>query len=657
MVAHPHGNRPELQQGRPASRFIRPLSLDTSNTKARQLHEAQRVCALGGILAAQGRLNEAVAHYERALALKPDYAPAQNSLGNALWAQGSMDAALECYERALVLKPDYAEANNNLGLALMARGHQGDADRAVLHYERALTLNSCFPEAHFNLANLLSAQGWMGRAVSHLEQAIELRPDYAEAHSNLGNLLCARGESNRAAGHCERALALRPNDALAHNNLGNALLSLGRINEAVAHYERALALRPDFGDAHSNLLLALNYESDRNAEAVHAAHLDYARRLQASATVVVPASVHDYSPGKRLKIGYVSSDFRKHSVAHFIEPVLSHHDRDRFEIFCYYNNPQEDACTKRMQTYADHWRRIFGLSDDAAVHQIQLDRIDILVDLNGHTAHNRLPVFACKPAPIQVTWLGYPNTTGLSTMDYRLTDRFADPVGMTEHLHSEELVRLPDCFSCYQPPQNAPEVCALPAREGGWVTFGSFNNLAKITRQVMAVWAEILHAVPGSRLTLKSVNLGEKATKQLVRDRFAALGIAPERLLLLDPERSLTAHLEQYGKIDIGLDPFPYNGATTTCEALWMGVPVITLAGTTHAGRVGVSQLSNLGLNDFIAHTSAEYVNAAVSLANDLKRLSTLRAELRSRLATSPLTNARCFTDNLEHAYLAMWTR
>jgi predicted O-linked N-acetylglucosamine transferase (SPINDLY family) len=363
---------------------------------------------------------------------------------------------------------------------------------------------------------------------------------------------------------------------------------------------------------------------------------------------------NDRSRERRLRIGYVSSDFRQHSVGYFIEPVLAHHNHDRFEIFCYSNDIKEDEVTGRLQSYADHWRRLIGLSDEQAANQIRADRIDILIDLSGHTRGNRLLVFARKPVPVQVTWLGYPTTTGLSTMDYRLTDGFADPVGMTEHFHSEQLVRLPECFSCYQPPE-APEVSGLPAREKDYVTFGSFNNLAKINREVMAVWARILQAVPGSHLTLKNTGLGAGTVQQRVRETFMGLGVAPERLALLGNDPSSRAHLERYWNIDIGLDPFPYNGATTTCDALWMGVPLVALAGKTHAGRVGVSQLSNLELTELIGNTTEEYVAIATRLARDLERLSQLRAGLRARLAASPLTEAPRFTKNLEQAYLAMW--
>ncbi len=587
--------------------------------KAGHLEEAQRVFQLGNALAAQGRIDQAVAHYERVLALKPDNVAAHNNLGLMLMAQGKMDQAVAHYERALALNPDDAPTHYNLGLA---RAAQGKVDQEIAHYQRA----------------------------------VALQPNFAAAHNNLGFTLTAYGKMDQAVAHYERALALKPDYALAHNNLGLTLTAQGKIDQALTHYERALALKPDYAEAHSNLLLTLNYASDKDPVAMYTAHLGFAKRWEASLATSVSAPAKDRSLERRLRIGYVSSDFRQHSIVRFIEPVLAHHDRDRFEVFCYFNNYfQEDEVTVRLKSHADHWRSINGLSDELTAQQIRADQIDILIDLNGHTAKNRLLVFTLRPAPVQVTWLGYPNTTGLSAMNYRITDQFADPVGMTEHLHSEKLIRLPDCFSCYQPYMDAPEVSGLPARAKGYVTFGSFNSLAKITPAVMAVWAQILQAVPGSRLTLKYSGLGEKGTQQTVREVFGTWGIAPERLELLGRDRSTKAHLERYGSVDIGLDPFPYNGATTTCEALWMGVPVVTLAGKTHAGRVGASQISNLGLTEFMCHTPEEYVTTAARLANDLERLSTLREELRSRMAASPLTDTQRFTKNLEQAYLVMW--
>ncbi len=586
--------------------------------KAACLAEAQRNYQLGDTFAAQGKMGQATVYYERALRFKPDYAEVHSNLGLALATQGRTDQAVAHCQRAVALQPNSAKAHNNLGLALAAQGKIG---QAVAHYQRAVVLQPIFPEAYNNLGIAHAAQGKIDQAVVYYERALKLKPDYAEAH----------------------------------NNLGNTLVAQGKIGQALTHYERVFSLRPNDAVAHSSMLTALNYAPVADPVTVHRAHLDYAKRREAPLARLIQAPANDRTQDRRLKIGYVSSDFRQHSVAHFIEPVLEHHDHDRFEVFCYFNYSQKDVLTNRLQMHTDHWRNIFSLDDELVANQIRSDHIDILIDLNGHTAFNRLLVFARKPAPIQVTWLGYPNTTGLSTMDYRLTDGFADPVGMTEHLHSEKLVRLPMCFSCYQPPLDAPEVSGLPARANGYITFGSFNSPAKITPEVLATWAKILQAVPGSRVTLKNFGLGEKGTQQTVEKAFAELGIAPERLTLLGIDQSQNTHLQRYSDVDIALDPFPYNGVTTTCEALWMGVPVVTLAGEVHAGRVGVSLLSNLGLTELIGHAPEEYIATTRRLAMNLEHLNTLRKELRTRLEASPLTDRPRFTKNLEKAYLDMW--
>ncbi len=607
---------------------------------------------LGNVRALKGQTEQAVAHYERALAIRPDYAEAHFNLGLVRFLQGQTEQAVAHYERALAIRPDYAEAHCNLGNALAVQGRN---DQAILHLERALSLRPNYAAAHNNLGNVMKLQGETDQAVAHYERAVSLLPDYAEAHYNLGNALRVQGQTDRAVAHFERVLSVRPDHAEAHNNLGNLLAVQGRPGQAIVHFERALSLRPDYAEAYSNLLFALNYEPNRDLAVVYDAHLDFARRWEAPLATRVETPLRERHSERRLRIGYVSSDFRAHSVGYFVEPVLKHHDHKQFEIFCYSNHPQEDQVTERLKSQVDHWLSLVGRSDDQAAQQVRADQIDILVDLNGHTANNRLLLFARKPAPVQVTWLGYPNTTGLSAMDYRITDGFSDPVGATDHLYSEKLVRLPECFSCYQPPLDTPEISEFPARKKGYVTFGCFNNMAKITPEVMAVWARLLHAIPGSHLTLKNLALSDDSVRKRVSQAFTEAGIKPERLELIGRDRSSRVHLERYWNIDIGLDPFPYNGTTTTCEALWMGVPVVTLAGTTHAGRVGLSQMSNLGLTELVAHTEEEYISIAQRLAADCERAAALRAELRSRMAASPLTDGQRFTKSLEQAYRTMW--
>jgi len=442
--------------------------------------------------------------------------------------------------------------------------------------------------------------------------------------------------------------------------LGNAYKNQGKLAEAVAAYRKALELKPDYVDAHSNLVFSMNFDErftqrdiaaeSRRWDAVHAVPRSPDERTHPT----------DPDPDRRLRIGYVSPDFREHSVSYFLDPVIAGHDRGSFEVFCYADVVKPDNKTARFRDLSDGWCSTVAMTDAAVAERVREDGIDILVDLAGHTANNRLLVFAERPAPLRVNWLGYPNTTGLSAMDYRLTDAIADPAGVAEASHSETLVRLPNGFLCFTPAADAPEIGEAHAPTAGVKQrnpFGSFNNLAKITPDVVATWSRVLDGVPTSRLVVKSKPLADQATRERYFELFDAQGIDAERVELIPWIASRSGHLGAYGRVDIGLDPFPYNGTTTTCEALWMGVPVITLAGDRHSGRVGASILTRVGLADLVAETKAAYVEKAVALANDLDRLSALRNGLRDRLGRSPLCDAPSFVRDIEAAYREMWRR
>jgi protein O-GlcNAc transferase len=610
---------------------------------------------LGLALTAHGKLDEAVAHYERALALKPDYAEPHLNLGNALRDQGKPAEAVARYERALAIRPDYAEAHNNLGLALAA---QGKLDEAVVRYEHALALKPDYAELHINLGNALRDQGKPDEAVAHYERALALKPDYAEAHNNLGLALKELARFEEALASYDRALAVRPDFAEALNNRGNTLNDQGKLAQAVASYRRALAIKSDYPAAHSNLLFALNYLDSISADAVFAEHVRFGRQLESllSREVAAPFSrVNLRDARRRLRVGYVSPDFRRHSVSYFLEPILRSHDRKAFELFCYAEVAIPDDVTHRLRGLADHWLVTVGMSDNALAERIRTDRIDILVDLAGHTANNRLPVFARKPAPIQVTWLGYPNTTGLSSIDYRLVDAVTDPEDDPAAWTSETLVRLSNGFLCYGPPTAAPPPGPPPLLESGAVTFSSFNNPNKLSPSTLDTWATLLDRLPQSRLLLKGLPFADAATCALFHSRLAERGVAPDRLTLMGQTPDATAHLALYRRVDIALDPFPYNGTTTTCEALWMGVPVVTLRGDRHSGRVGASLLGRLGLDDLIARDAVEYIEIVTALCADRARLAELRTTLRARMARSALCNAQAFAHELETAYRTMW--
>jgi predicted O-linked N-acetylglucosamine transferase (SPINDLY family) len=607
---------------------------------------------LGLALHALGQRQAAITAYQRAVQLSPSFAALSN-LGVSLLEEQRFAEAIGAFERALALKPGAVNVRVRLGDALKA---QGQLQPAITAYRRALAIQPGF-EAYHQLATALHERGESGEAVAVFRQALAIKPDSGEVYYNLGNALRAVDKLTEALDAYQRATQLTPDNINAYNNLGMLLQARGDLEAAVVAYRHALTLNPGFADAHSNLLLSLHYGSDVDPAELFTEHQRWGEQHAAPLAAMILTHANAREPERRLRIGYVSPDFRAHSVSHFIAPVLSTHDRAHYEVYCYYNVHQVDATTERLRGLADHWRDIAHLTDAEAATLIAQDGIDILVDLAGHTAHNRLLLFARKPAPVQVAYLGYPDTRGFAAIDYWLSDAYADPLGKTERFYVEQIVRLAHGFNCYQPPADCPEVGSLPALSTRHVTFGSFNNIAKLNDWTVALWSQVLTRLPEARLMLKAQSLTDHETRERILQRFADHGIAPERLELLGTFTTAHDHLKVYHRIDIALDTFPYNGHTTTCEALWMGVPVITLAGTTHAGRVGVSLLTQAGLPELIAQSAEHYVTLALELAQDLPRLKQLRAGLRERLAASPLCDAKGFTQALEAAYRGMWVK
>jgi protein O-GlcNAc transferase len=601
------------EQGKPAQsqlRFEQVLRAQPDNGEA--------CFELGEVLRAQGKKDEVIARYRRAVQISPENVGWQNTLGLALIEQSQFAEAEACFRKAVGLQPDSAEAHNNLASALMM---QGKIDEAVRHYQIAIERNPTGADTYINMGvALLQKRGNIGEAIKLYQAALQRNPDHAELYSSLGTLQQI----------------------------------VGRLDLAMESYQQALRIKPGLMIAQRNLATLLNYHSSAEPAEVFARH---AQCGQAYAQAVTPVqlNINDRDPGRRLRIGYVSPDLRSHSVAYFFEPLLRFHDKDIVETICYSDVQSPDDMTARLMSLAGKWRNIYNVADAHVVDMVVEDKIDILIDLAGYTANNRLPVFARKPAPIQVTYLGYPNTTGLPTMDYRFTDEWADPAGTTERYHTETLIRLPHGFLCYQPPAETPSPSLLPALSKGYVTFGSFNNLSKVTPEVVAAWAKILSAVRDSRMIMKADGLADANTREYYNGLFNDHGIARERIDLLGTLPSLKEHLAVYGHVDIALDPFPYNGTTTTCEAMWMGVPVITLAGRTHAGRVGVSLLARVGLNEYIAGDPEEYFAIASRLAGDKERLAELRTSLRSRMTGSSLCDPRTFARDVEAEYRHIW--
>jgi len=607
---------------------------------------------LGVALQALGRPGEAESSFQRAIELRPEFHEAHGNLGYLLAGLGRPKRAEACYRRAIELHPEYPEAHNGLGVLLQERGLASEAEKSC---REATLLRPDFPHAHFNRGIALEALGRLPEAEASFRRAIELDPAAYQAHTNLGNVLQAQRRLSEAEAAYRAALEIDARSAATHSNLGSALRELGRIEEAEESFRRAVALDAGFHAAHSNLLFTLNCTERLSRTELFSEHREWALRHETPLAAFRKPHANARDPGRKLRIGYVSPDFRRHSVAYFIEPVLAAHDRAGFEVICYSNVATPDGMTQRLMGLSDSARNIAATGDIDAAELVRSDGIDILVDLAGHTSRGRLGLFALKPAPVQVTYLGYPNTSGIEAMDWRLTDVHADPTGEQDRIHSEKLARLPETFLCFRPAKEAPEVQASPHLAKGYVTFGSFNVLSKITREVVAVWARLLERLPSSRLLMKATGLSDTRARNRMLGEFAQHGIGAERLSILPMDGEFATHLARYHEIDIGLDPFPYNGTTTTLEALWMGVPVINIAGDRHSARVGASILANVGLESLVARNVDDYLSLAVGLANDSGRLVRLRETIRGLVSASPLRDEARFARALENEYRKMW--
>ena len=607
-------------------------------------------CNLGNALKDLGQPDDAVRCYRRALQLKPGFAEAHCNLGDALREQGRLDEAVSHLQLALQSKPDFAIAHNNLGNAL---GEQGKFDAAVFHLRRALQLQPDFTVAHNNLGNVFKFQGQHEQALACYRRALELQPGYAQAHNNLGVLLSDQGRLDEATACLRRALELSPDYAAAYSNLGNALKDQRKVAEAVACYRRALELKPDYAEAHSNLLHTLLYCTDVTAAQLAQEHAGYERRHAAPLSRVAAPQAATHDSGARLRVGFVSSDLGAHPVGYFLVRMFENLGPDQLETVCYSGRTVKDRLTRRIHAAATQWRDVIGLDHERLAEQIRADRIDILFDLAGHLDRNRLLVFARKPAPVQITWAGCAGTSGLAAMDFILADRYVIP-SQLEANYSEKVLWMPDGYVCYDPPEYAPALAPLPAVAAGYPTFGCFNNPAKINEQVVEAWARILHRVSPSRLVLKYKGMNARSAAEDLAGEFASRGIDPRRVTCLgySPHAQLLA---AYHGIDLALDPFPYSGCLTTCEALWMGVPVVTCPGETFVSRYSLSHLSNVGLTETIARDVDEYVELAVSLASDLPRLESMRAGLRERMAVSRLCDGQQFAANFVALLQAAW--
>ncbi|MSU65632.1 MAG: tetratricopeptide repeat protein [Opitutus sp.] len=609
---------------------------------------------LGVALKDRGQFDQAMAACQQAIALRPNYAAAYIGLGNALQASGRLEEAITAYHRALGPNAAARETQNfpggwvNLGNALQARGR---LDEAITSYRQAIAFQPNYPEAYSNLGAALKASGRMDEAIAAFLQAIALNPQFPDAHSNLGSALGEKGQIDDAITACRRAIALHPRFASAYVNLGNTLKDAGQLDEAVAAFRQAITHDPNIPGGHANLLYTLHFHPGYNSEAIADEHRTWNRRYAAPLRPARRRYVQDRGRERRLRIGYISPDFREHPVGRFLAPLLTHHDKKKIEVFAYSDVRMPDKMTQRVRAFSDQWRDIVGQSDAQLGELIRQDKIDILVDLTMHMAGNRLLVFARQPAPVQVTYLAYCSTTGLETIDYRLSDPYLDPSNGRDSIYSEETVRLPETYWCYQPLPGVPDFGPLPALEQGGVTFGSLNNFCKASDQALATWARLLGLVPNSRLIL---HCHEGSHRDRVTRHLAAAGVASSRVHYVGLMPA-DEYFSTYRRIDIALDTFPYGGGTTTCDALWMGVPVVSLRGKTAVGRGGFSILSNVGLPELVARSEEHYLQIAADLAGNLPRLRGLRSSLRGQMERSPLMDAPRFARNVEAAYRRMW--
>lgn len=605
----------------------------------------EAACEHGEMLHVAGRLGEARQVLEAALPRAPDDYGLNFALGNALSAMGDNTAAERRYRAAVAARPDSAIAHNNLGYMQRLLG---DSEAAIVSFNEAILLSPALSLAHCNLADHYLALGRLDDAVDAARRALSVDAASSTAQFILARALDEKQRLGEAIEAYRDGQARFPGDARFCSFLAGALYRVGDVDGALENYERALALSPGDRVTQSNILLMLNYRMRDPAE-VFAAHVAWGRSGAAPSGRPELPNVS----GRPIRVGYVSADFYNHPVGQLIEPVIAAHDLSAFAIYCYFNNDKRDDLTARLMAGGITLRQIERLSDDNVLRLIEADGIDILVDLAGHTGGNRLGVFARRAAPIQVTYLGYPNTTGLPTVDYRLTTEVADPPGLTDPYNTETLVRLPGSFLCAPPAPGLIPVSAPPMLRGGRVTFGCFNNLAKITPETVALWARLLAAVPQSSLFIKASPLADAAIRTRWESAFARHGIGAERLRL-SGRLGFTDHLAAYNAVDLALDPFPYNGTATSLEGLWMGVPFVTLAGTTHVARVGASLLKALDLGELIAEDEASYLAIAAGLAERPDVLATLRSGMRERLRASPIGNAQAFTRAMEAAYRDM---
>lgn len=612
---------------------------------------AKALCGLGLARQCQGRAGEAEKAFRSALEIDPDRAECWNGLGESCQRQGRRDEAETAFRRAIALNPGHAEAHNNLGLLLAGRGRLAEA---VTCYRQALQARPDFVFALNNLGIVHADMGHLEEAEACYREALARDGNFAIAHSNLGNVYRERGQMEEAARCYREALRIDPGQSVTHNNLGTVLMAQGWLDEARIACQRAIEIDPAYVEAHSNLIFLMDFDPDTSVEAQQSERRKWAALHAAQFKQTWCPHGNDRNPDRKLRIGYVSADFRMHSAAYAFEPMLLYCDREHFEVYCYSNSARADQMTEKFRNSVSAWRNIFGRSDEEVAAMIRTDGIDILVDLSGHSAGNRLLVFARKPAPVQVTGWGMANGTGLEAMDYLASDPVSIPVGERGY-YAERIVDLP-CQISYQCPTDAPPVAEPPMLKTGAVTFGCFNKLAKLKTDSIVLWAELLRRLPGSRLLLKAAELSDPGQQDSLRQVFANLGVDPARLDLRG-RTTWFEHLRQFADVDISLDPVSYSGGISTFESLWMGAPVVALNGDAMTRRSSAAILSSLGLSAWVAQSAEEYVDLALRESGEGLKLAQLRHSLRETMRSSAVCDPARYQSLLEQQYRKMWRK
>jgi predicted O-linked N-acetylglucosamine transferase (SPINDLY family) len=609
-----------------------------------EIAEQQQLVALFNA----GQLAQCEQLARQMVASYPKHALGWKTLGAVLTQQGRNQEGLQAMRQASMLEPGDCELLSNMGVVLTQLAQYEEAEHC---YRRALKIKPELASTHAYLGDALFLQHRYPQAESYCRKAIELDPEFAVAYHNLGSVLRASSRVMEAERTLRKALSLSWNYPAAHANLANALKDQSHLVEADKHLRLALAMQPNNWHIRSNLLFANIYSHAISAVQLAEEHKAYGKMIAAQAGP--HAQLQRSLPISPLRIGFVSADLFRHSVSYFVEPVWDGLRAQGMKVLAYYNGKQYDDISARLHRKCDIWREVADLSDDQLVAQIQADEVDVLIDLSGHTGGNRLPVFARQPAPLQITWLGHPATTGIPAIQWRITDHHAEPEGLTEHLSSEQLYRMPEVFCCYQPSAAPAPATKPPYDETGVFTLGCFNNFAKVTPPVIDCWGELLRQLPQARLLLEIHGAEEDAFADDIRQRFVAAGARPEQVDIL-PRRAGQQYV-LYRQVDLALDPFPCCGGTTSCDSLWMGVPFVTLAGNSFVSRMGVTLLHNIGLAELIAQDVAGYQALVLALARDLPRLRALREGLRERVQTSPLMDGPRFARHFAQGLQQMW--